>query len=48
MADAELELQLKAEAMDVSLPGRKRGQGGLHPVSLTLGAHRGDFWLYGF
>ncbi len=34
MADAELELQLKAEAMDVSLPGRKRGQGGLHPVSL--------------
>ncbi len=36
LADAELQIQLKAEALDVSLPGRARGQGGLHPVSLTL------------
>ena len=36
LADAELHLQLQAEALDVSLPGRQRGQGGLHPVSLTL------------
>ena len=36
LADAELETQLKAEALDVSLPGRQRGLGGLHPVSLTL------------
>ena len=36
LADAELALQLKAEALDVTLPGRQRGAGGLHPVSLTL------------
>jgi len=35
LADAELEAQLKAEALDVSLPGRLREPGGLHPVSLT-------------
>ena len=35
LADAELEHQLKAEALDVSLPGRVREPGGLHPVSLT-------------
>jgi phenylalanyl-tRNA synthetase alpha chain len=36
LADAELDIQLKAEALDVSLPGRMREPGGLHPVSLTL------------
>jgi phenylalanyl-tRNA synthetase alpha chain len=36
LADAELDAQLKAEALDVSLPGRLREPGGLHPVSLTL------------
>ncbi|HSH88556.1 MAG TPA: phenylalanine--tRNA ligase subunit alpha [Ramlibacter sp.] len=36
LADAELEIQLKAEALDVSLPGRLREPGGLHPVSLTM------------
>src|SRR3954449_2652463 len=36
LADAELEAQLKAEALDVSLPGRMREPGGLHPVSLTM------------
>jgi phenylalanyl-tRNA synthetase alpha chain len=36
LADAELEAQLKAEALDVTLPGRLREPGGLHPVSLTL------------
>ena len=36
LADAELQAQLKAEALDVSLPGRLRGVGGLHPVSRTL------------
>src|SRR5215213_6972541 len=35
LADAELEVQLKAEALDVSLPGRAREPGGLHPISLT-------------
>jgi phenylalanyl-tRNA synthetase alpha chain len=36
LADIELHAQLKAEALDVTLPGRRRGQGGLHPVTLTL------------
>ena len=43
LADAELQAQLKAEALDVSLPGRQRGQGGLHPVSLTLERIEGIF-----
>ncbi|MGE4242538.1 phenylalanine--tRNA ligase subunit alpha [Ramlibacter sp.] len=36
LADAELEAQLHAEALDVSLPGRVREPGGLHPVMLTM------------
>ena len=35
LAEAELQAQLKSEALDVTLPGRQRGIGGLHPVSLT-------------
>jgi len=48
LADAELEAQLKAEALDVSLPGRSLGQGGLHPVSLTLERIEGIFGSMGF
>lgn len=36
LALVELEKQLKAQALDVSLPGRQRPAGGLHPVSRTL------------
>jgi len=36
LAEAELDQQLQAEALDVTLPGRLREPGGLHPVSLTL------------
>ena len=36
LVDLELQSQLRAEALDVTLPGRRRGQGGLHPVSLTM------------
>ena len=36
LANAELETQLKAEALDVSLPGRGREPGALHPVSRTM------------
>ncbi len=36
LADAELDAQLEAEALDVTLPGRMREPGGLHPVSLTM------------
>src|SRR4051812_8363877 len=35
LADAELDRQLQAEALDVSLPGRLREPGGLHPIMLT-------------
>ena len=35
LADAELETQLKAEALDVTLPGLQRGVGGLHPIALA-------------
>lgn len=48
LADAELQLQLKAEALDVTLPGRKRGQGGLHPVSITLERIEAIFGSMGF
>ena len=36
LADEELSLQLRAESLDVTLPGRRRISGGLHPVSRTL------------
>jgi phenylalanyl-tRNA synthetase alpha chain len=48
LADAELQAQLQAEALDVSLPGRQRGQGGLHPVSLTLERIEAIFGSMGF
>ena len=35
LAEAELQKQLQAEALDVTLPGRQRTPGGLHPVTLT-------------
>jgi len=36
LADDELASQLKAQALDVGLPGRLRPTGGLHPVSFML------------
>ncbi len=33
LGDAALDLRLKAEWLDVTLPGRPRGQGTIHPVS---------------
>ncbi|HCX80025.1 MAG: phenylalanine--tRNA ligase subunit alpha [Curvibacter sp. RIFCSPHIGHO2_12_FULL_63_18] len=48
LADAELQMQLQAEALDVTLPGRQRGQGGLHPVSLTLERIEAIFGSMGF
>ncbi|MES2187990.1 MAG: phenylalanine--tRNA ligase subunit alpha [Pseudomonadota bacterium] len=48
LADAELDRQLQAEALDVSLPGRRRGEGGLHPVSRTLERIEGIFGSMGF
>ena len=48
LADAELQAQLRAEALDVTLPGRSAGQGGLHPVSLTLERIEAIFGSMGF
>jgi len=48
LADAELDIQLKAEALDVTLPGRTRSLGGLHPVSLTLERIESIFGSMGF
>ena len=48
LADAELEIQLKAESLDVSLPGRQRGTGSLHPVSRTMERIESIFASMGF
>jgi phenylalanyl-tRNA synthetase alpha chain len=48
LADAEMQAQLQAEALDVTLPGRQRRQGGLHPVSLTLERIEAIFGSMGF
>ena len=48
LAEAELGAQLKAEALDVTLPGRQRGVGGLHPVSRTLERIEAIFGSMGF
>ena len=48
LADAELDAQLKAEALDVTLPGRRAVAGGLHPVSLTMERIEGIFRSMGF
>ncbi|MDJ0834514.1 MAG: phenylalanine--tRNA ligase subunit alpha [Gammaproteobacteria bacterium] len=34
--DAEINARLAAETVDVTLPGRRVNQGGLHPVTLTM------------
>ena len=48
MADAALAKQLAAEALDVTMPGRRRSTGGLHPVSLTLERIESIFGSMGF
>jgi phenylalanyl-tRNA synthetase alpha chain len=48
LAELELEAQLKAEALDVTLPGRHRGMGGLHPVSRTMERIEAIFGSMGF
>jgi phenylalanyl-tRNA synthetase alpha chain len=48
LADAELEKQLQAESLDVTLPGRQPPKGSLHPVSLTLERIEAIFGSMGF
>lgn len=44
----QLNKQLQIEALDVTLPGRQRGRGGLHPVSRTLERVEAIFASMGF
>ncbi len=48
LAAGELDKQLQAEALDVTLPGRTRGSGGLHPVSRTIERIEAIFASMGF
>ena len=45
---AEQAQQLASEALDVTLPARSKGEGGLHPVSLTLARVEELFRSIGF
>ncbi|WP_457329977.1 phenylalanine--tRNA ligase subunit alpha [Rhizobacter sp. P5_C2] len=48
LADAELQAQLKAESLDVTLPGRKRGVGSVHPITRTMERIEAIFGSMGF
>ena len=48
IAEAKLAAQLAADALDVSLPGRGRGAGGLHPLTRTLERIEALFRSLGF
>jgi phenylalanyl-tRNA synthetase alpha chain len=48
LAEHELQAQLKSEALDVTLPGRHRGIGGLHPVTRTMERIEAIFASMGF
>ena len=48
LKESALAAQLAAEALDVTLPGRGTGKGGLHPVSRTIERIEGLFRSIGF
>jgi phenylalanyl-tRNA synthetase alpha chain len=48
MAQAHMESQLRAQALDVTLPGRRRGEGAVHPVSRSLERIEAIFGSMGF
>ena len=48
LADARLEVQLAGEALDVTLPGRGRGRGGIHPLIRTWRRVESIFASVGF
>jgi phenylalanyl-tRNA synthetase alpha chain len=48
LSDAKLARQLAADALDVSLPGRGMGVGGLHPVTRTMQRIEALFRSLGF
>jgi phenylalanyl-tRNA synthetase alpha chain len=48
LAEAKLAAQLASESLDVSLPGRGIGTGGLHPITRTLARMEALFRSLGF
>ena len=48
LRNLQLEAELAAEALDVTLPGRGRMRGGLHPVSMSLERIEALFRSIGF
>jgi len=48
LAQAELDKQLQAEALDVTLPGRNRGTGGVHPITRARERIEAIFGSMGF
>ncbi len=48
LRQAELDSQLAADTLDVTLPGRGMGSGGLHPVTRTLARIQALFGSLGF
>jgi phenylalanyl-tRNA synthetase alpha chain len=48
LADAAIASRLQTEKVDISLPGRGRGAGGLHPVTLTMNRIDRMFGKLGF
>ena len=48
LASAQLDAQLRPEALDVTLPRRKRGGGGVHPISRALERIEAIFGSMGF
>ncbi len=48
LAKEKLERQLKTESIDISLPGRSAGVGGLHPVTRTMKRIEAFFSRVGF
>lgn len=48
LAEAELQARLQSSALDVTLPGRGLGLGGLHPVTRTLARITNLFHAMGF
>lgn len=48
LVELALNLQLNSEAVDVTLPGRRQGAGGLHPVSKTIERIQGIFEAAGY
>jgi phenylalanyl-tRNA synthetase alpha chain len=48
LAEAELNTRLAQESLDVTLPGRKRGRGGIHPIMRTWQRVESIFRSIGF